>query len=70
MKERKKLSLAAKTFIGFGLGIVIGLIFGERATILAPLGKLILTVYPSDVILIVLMYMPMAAMGCPWRWWA
>ena len=27
-KERKKLSLAAKTFIGFGIGIVIGL-FGS-----------------------------------------
>lgn len=40
MKERKKLSLAAKTFIGFGLGIVIGLIFGERATILAPWANL------------------------------
>ena len=24
MKEKKKLSLATKTFIGFGLGIVIG----------------------------------------------
>ena len=31
MKEKKKLSLATKTFIGFGLGIVIGLVFGEKA---------------------------------------
>lgn len=36
MKEKKKLSLATKTFIGFGLGIVIGLVFGEKATIVKP----------------------------------
>ena len=42
MKEKKKLSLAAKTFIGFGLGIVIGLVFGEKATIVKPLGTVFL----------------------------
>ena len=40
MKEKKKLSLATKTFIGFGLGIVIGLVFGEKATIVKPLGTI------------------------------
>ena len=29
--KQKKMSLALKTFIGFGLGIVIGLIFQEKA---------------------------------------
>ena len=42
MKEKKKLSLATKTFIGFGLGIVIGLVFGEKATIVKPLGTIFL----------------------------
>lgn len=42
MKEKKKLSLATKTFIGFGLGIVIGLVFGEKATIA--------TVYKGNII--------------------
>ena len=36
----KKLSLAAKTFIGFVLGIVIGLIFKEKASIIKPVGTI------------------------------
>jgi Na+/H+-dicarboxylate symporter len=39
-KKRKKLSLTTKIFIGFALGIVVGAIFGERATILDPLGQI------------------------------
>jgi Na+/H+-dicarboxylate symporter len=39
---KKKLSLSAKVFIGFGAGIVIGLIFGEKALILKPVGDLFL----------------------------
>lgn len=50
MKERKKLSLAAKTFIGFGVGIVIGLIFGEKATVLAPLGDIFLNMIQMIVV--------------------
>ena len=49
-KERKKLSLAAKTFIGFGIGIVIGLVFGEKATILAPLGDIFLNMIQMIVV--------------------
>lgn len=50
MKERKKLSLAAKTFIGFGVGIVIGLILGEKATVLAPLGDIFLNMIQMIVV--------------------
>lgn len=50
MKEKKKLSLAAKTFIGFGLGIVIGLAFGEKATIVKPLGTVFLNMIKMIVV--------------------
>lgn len=50
MKEKKKLSLAAKTFIGFGLGIVIGLVFGEKATIVKPLGTVFLNMIKMIVV--------------------
>ena len=46
---KKKLSLSAKVFIGFGVGIVIGLIFGEKALILKPVGDLFLRlIKPSE----------------------
>ena len=48
--ERKKLSLATKTFIGFGLGIVIGLVFGEKATIVKPLGTIFLNMIKMIVV--------------------
>ena len=50
MKEKKKLSLATKTFIGFGLGIVIGLIFGERASVIKPLGTIFLNMIKMLVV--------------------
>ena len=50
MKEKKKLSLAAKTFIGFDLGIVIGLVFGEKATIVKPLGTIFLNMIKMIVV--------------------
>lgn len=50
MKEKKKLSLAIKTFIGFGLGIVIGLVFGEKATIVKPLGTIFLNMIKMIVV--------------------
>lgn len=53
MKEKKKLSLATKTFIGFGLGIVIGLVFGEKATIVKPLGTIFLNMIKMIVVLMV-----------------
>ena len=53
MKEKKKLSLATKTFIGFGLGIVIGLVFGEKATIVKPLGTIFLNMIKMIVVPIV-----------------
>jgi len=50
MKEKKKLSLAAKTFIGFGLGIVIGLIFKEKASVIKPLGTIFLNMIKMIVV--------------------
>ena len=50
MKEKKKLSVATKTFIGFGLGIVIGLVFGEKATIVKPLGTIFLNMIKMIVV--------------------
>ena len=50
MKEKKKLSLATKTFIGFGLGIVIGLVFGEKATIVKPLGTIFLNMIKMIIV--------------------
>ena len=50
MKEKKKLSLATKTFIDFGLGIVIGLVFGEKATIVKPLGTIFLNMIKMIVV--------------------
>ena len=50
MKEKKKLSSATKTFIGFGLGIVIGLVFGEKATIVKPLGTIFLNMIRMIVV--------------------
>ena len=50
MKEKKKLSLATKTFIGFGLGVVIGLVFGEKATIVKPLGTIFLNMIKMIVV--------------------
>ena len=50
MKEKKKLSLAAKTFIGFGLGIVLGVIFGEKASIVKPLGTIFLNMIKMIVV--------------------
>ena len=46
----QKLSLATKTFIGFGLGIVIGLVFGEKATIVKPLGTIFLNMIKMIVV--------------------
>ena len=50
MKEKKKLILATNTFIGFGLGIVIGLVFGEKATIVKPLGTIFLNMIKMIVV--------------------
>ncbi len=50
MNGKKKMSLAMKTFIGFGLGILIGLAFGEKATILKPLGTIFLNMIKMIVV--------------------
>ena len=50
MNGKKKMSLATKTFIGFGLGIVIGLLFGEKASIIKPLGTIFLNMIKMIVV--------------------
>ena len=50
MKEKKKIGLAAKTFIGFALGIVIGLIFKEKAAMIKPLGTIFLNMIKMIVV--------------------
>ena len=50
MKEKKKLSLAAKTFIGFGLGILAGIVFGEKASLIKPLGTIFLNMIKMIVV--------------------
>ncbi|MCD8010134.1 MAG: dicarboxylate/amino acid:cation symporter [Lachnospiraceae bacterium] len=48
--KKKKMSLAVKTFIGFALGIVIGLIFGEKAAVIKPLGTIFLNMIKMVVV--------------------
>ncbi len=48
--KKKKMSLAVKTFIGFVLGIVIGLIFGEKAAVIKPLGTIFLNMIKMVVV--------------------
>ena len=50
MVESKKLSLSTLTFIGFVLGIVLGIIFGEKITVIAPIGKLFLNLIKMVVV--------------------
>lgn len=39
-KKRKKLSLFTKILIGFALGVILGLIFGEKVMVIKPVGDL------------------------------
>lgn len=38
----KKISLSVKIFLGFGIGIALGFVFGEKALVLKPVGDLFL----------------------------
>ena len=46
----KKLGLTSKIFIGFALGIILGLIFGETVTVIKPLGDIFLTLIKMIVV--------------------
>ena len=46
----KKLGLTSKIFIGFALGIILGLVFGEKVTVLKPLGDIFLTLIKMIVV--------------------
>ena len=50
----KKLGLTSKIFIGFALGIILGLIFGEKVTVIKPLGDIFLTLIKMIVVPLVL----------------
>lgn len=49
-KSKKKLSLSAKVFIGFGLGIILGIIFKEKIMILKPIGDIFLRMIKMIVV--------------------
>ena len=46
----KKLGLTSKIFIGFALGIILGLVFGEKVTVIKPLGDIFLTLIKMIVV--------------------
>ena len=50
MKEKKKLSLGTKTFIGFCPGMVVGLVLGEKVIIVKPLGTIFLNMIKMIVV--------------------
>lgn len=50
MVKEKKLSLGMKVFIGFGIGIILGIILRENATYVKPLGDLFLILIQMLVI--------------------
>ncbi|MBU3146854.1 dicarboxylate/amino acid:cation symporter [Clostridium sp. CF012] len=54
MKKIKKMQLATKVFIGFGLGILLGVIFKEKIMIVKPLGDLFLRLIKMIVVPLVL----------------
>lgn len=49
-KSKKRLSLSAKVFIGFGLGIILGIIFKEKILILKPIGDIFLRMIKMIVV--------------------
>lgn len=46
----KKLQLSTKVFLGFGLGIILGVIFKEKALIIKPLGTIFLSLIKMIVV--------------------
>lgn len=46
----KKLQLSTKVFIGFGLGILLGIIFKDKATVVKPIGDLFLRLIKMIVV--------------------
>jgi len=54
MKTTGKMQLGTKIFIGFGLGIILGLIFKEQIVVIKPLGDLFLRLIKMIVVPLVL----------------
>lgn len=60
--KKKKLSLSAKVFIGFGLGIILGIIFKEKILIIKPVGDIFLRLI--KMIVVPLIFFSIAAGVC------
>lgn len=52
--EKKRIQLSTKIFIGFGLGILLGIIFKEKIMVIKPLGDLFLRLIKMIVVPLVL----------------
>jgi len=52
--EKKRIQLSTKIFIGFGLGILLGIIFKEKVMVIKPLGDLFLRLIKMIVVPLVL----------------
>ncbi|HAE92447.1 dicarboxylate/amino acid:cation symporter [Tissierella praeacuta] len=52
--KKKKLGLSAKVFIGFGLGIILGIIFKEKVLVLKPVGDMFLRLIKMIVVPLIL----------------
>lgn len=50
MEKNKKMKLSTKTFIGFGLGILLGIIFKEKIVVIKPVGDLFLRLIKMIVV--------------------
>lgn len=50
MKTKKKLSLTARVFIGFAIGIILGIIFGEDITCISFIGTIFLNLIKMNVV--------------------
>lgn len=48
--EKKKLSLSSKVFIGFGLGIILGIVFKEKILFVKPIGDIFLKLIKMIVV--------------------
>lgn len=60
--KKKKLSLSAKVFIGFGLGIILGIIFKEKILVIKPVGDIFLRLI--KMIVVPLIFFSIAAGVC------
>jgi Na+/H+-dicarboxylate symporter len=63
MKLKKKISLPTKIFIGLVIGIAIGLIFGQKATLIEPIGTIFLRLITLVVVPLVFVSLLLGTAG-------